>query len=153
MIPIRFLWLVLGLCFAGSVAAQPADSTGARWHLVVDGRDVAWPLDRPLPADSLATAAADVLHGLQREGYYFAAVDSARVDAGTATLYVDRGPEVEIGSVDIEGVTAFDPERVRDRMTTRPGRPLDPDVLGRDLDALLADYERAGYPARGGHAR
>ena len=31
-------------------------------------------------------------------------------------------------------------------MTTRPGRPLAPDVLGRDLDALLADYERAGYP-------
>ena len=55
--------------------------TGARWHLVVDGRDVAWPLDRPLPADSLDTAAADALHGLQREGYYFAAVDSARVEA------------------------------------------------------------------------
>ncbi|MEP0545873.1 MAG: BamA/TamA family outer membrane protein [Rhodothermales bacterium] len=136
----------LGLLLAASAAAQPADSTATRWHLVIDGRDAAWPLGRALPADSLDTAATEVLHEFQREGYYFATVDSARVGERAATLFVRRGPEVEIGSVEIDGVTVFDAERVRDRMTTRPGRPLDPDALGRDLDALVADYERAGYP-------
>ncbi len=143
MLPFRSLCLIVGLLVAAPAAAQPA---AVRWHLVADGRAADWPLDRTLPADSLDAAAAGILHQLQSAGYYFATVDSARIEGQAATLFVRRGPEVEIASVTLEGITALDAERERDRMRTRPGRPRDPDVLGRDLDALLVAYERAGYP-------
>ncbi len=137
--------LASALFYPVAALAQPADTAAIRWHLVADGREAAWPLDRTVPADSLGAAAA-VLHRLQREGYYFATVDSARVETGAATLFVTRGAQVEVASVEIEGTATLDAETLRDRMRTRPGQPLDPDVLGRDLDALLVDYERAGYP-------
>ncbi|MEM1042573.1 MAG: BamA/TamA family outer membrane protein [Bacteroidota bacterium] len=117
-----------------------------RWTLVADGRDAPWPLDRPLPADSLGAAATGVLQHVQREGYYFAAVDSAQVSGQVGTLFVSRGPRVEVASVELRGAAALDADRLRGQMQTRPGRPLDPDVLRADLDAVLRDYERAGYP-------
>ncbi len=140
----------LGVLGLAPALAQPADSTAdstaVAWHLVADGRAAEWPLDRALPADSLGAAATAVLHRLQREGYYFAAVDSAHVEARAATLFVTRGAQVEVASVEIEGAGALGAERLRSRMQTRPGRPLDPDALLRDLEALLGDYERAVYP-------
>jgi outer membrane protein assembly factor BamA len=147
------MWCLRLLLFAfGSLAVAPAvaqtvpDSSSVRWRVVIDGNTEAWPLGRTLPGDSLDAAAAAVLHGVQREGYYFAAVDSARVNGEATTLFVSRGPRVEIAAVELEGASALDAERLRDRMQTRPGQVLDPDVLRADLDALLAAYERAGFP-------
>ena len=137
-----FLVLVGGM----PVAAQPADSVGTSWRLVVDGEEQAWPLDRTMPADSLHGVASVVLRQVQREGYYFASVDSARVGRETATLFVTRGPRVEVSDVRLEGVTALDAERLQSRMQTQPGQVLDPDLLRADMDDLLAAYERAGYP-------
>lgn len=141
-----FQLVALGVLCAAPAPAQHADTTAVRWTLVADGRSAAWPLDRARPVDSLATAAAAVLHRLQREGFYFASVDSARVGSEAPTLFVSRGPRVEVASVEIEGVAGLDVERLRDRMQTRPGRVLDLDVLRADLDALLAEVEREGYP-------
>ncbi len=146
-----FALLCTGPGLTRPALAQPADTTAAgtpaaRWHLVADGRDADWPLARSLPADSLDAAATGVLHGLQREGFYFASVDSARTDAQAATLFVTRGPRVEVASVEVIGTTALDAGRLRDRMRTRPGRALDLEALRADLDALLAQAERAGYP-------
>ena len=141
------LALILVLLLAVSALAQkPADSAAVRWRLVADGSEAAWPLDWSFPADSLGAVATAVLHEAQRAGYYFAVVDSARVGAETATLFVTRGPRVDVASVEVEGVTALDAERLRSRMQTRPGAVLDPGVLRADLDDLLAEYERAGYP-------
>jgi outer membrane protein assembly factor BamA len=141
------LLLILALCSALPAVAQEAtDSVDIRWRLVADGREEAWPLDTPFPADSLDAVAAAVLHGAQEGGYYFAEVDSARVDGSAAVLFVTRGPRVEVASVEIEGAEALDPEWLASRMRTRPGQVLDPEVLRADLDDLLAQYERAGYP-------
>lgn len=136
---------LLGLLGAAPGLAQPADSS-LTWRLVTDGDEEAWPLERTPPVDSLRATAAAVLHHVQREGYYLAAVDSARVDARTATLFVTRGPRVDVAEVRLEGVEALDPERQRSLMQTRPGRVLDLDALREDLDALLTAYERAGLP-------
>ncbi len=133
------------LCMPSAIA-QPADTAAVRWTLMADGREVAWSLDRPLPADSLDAVARAVLQRFQQDGYYYASIDSARMEGQAVKLFATQGPRVEIASVEIIGVTTLDADRLRDQMETRPGRPLDPDVLRTDLDALLADYERAGYP-------
>ena len=140
------LRLALLTALALPAAAQPADTTGTTWRLVADGQPVDWPLERAYPADSLDVVSQRVLREVQREGYYFAVVDSARIGAGEATLFVRRGPRVEVASVEVEGGAVLDAGTLRAAMQTRPGRVLDPDALRRDLDAILLAYERAGYP-------
>jgi outer membrane protein assembly factor BamA len=145
MTTLRAFFCILVLVIGMPVPAQPADSSLA-WRLAIDGGEEAWPLDRTPAPDSLDAVASAVLHDVQREGYYFASVDSARIGAETATLFVTRGPRVEVSDVRLEGVTPLDAERLHSRMQTRPGQVLDPAVLRADVDDLLAAYERAGYP-------
>jgi outer membrane protein assembly factor BamA len=142
----RLVLCAIGMVLNVSVAAQPADTAAVRWALVLDGEAVAWPLDRTPPSDSLHAIAAAALHRVQWDGYYFAAVDSARLGDGVGRLYVSRGPRVVVSDIRLEGVDALDAEQQRSRMRTRVGEVFDPDVLRADLDALLAEYERAGYP-------
>jgi len=146
MTTLRQFYCILVLIGGLPVAAQPVDSVATSWRLVVDGDAEAWPLDRTPPADSLHSVASAVLHRVQREGYYFAAVDSARVGAEAATLFVTRGPRVEVSEIRLEGIAALDAEPFRSRMQTQPGQVFDPDVLRADVDELLAAYERVGYP-------
>lgn len=146
MTNLRSFYCILALIGGMPVAAQPADSTSMLWRLVVDGDEQAWPLGRTMPADSLDAVASGILHRVQRDGYYFASVDSARVEPATATLFVTRGPRIEVAEVRLDGVAALDAERLQSRMQTQPGRVLDPDVLRADVDDLLTAYERAGYP-------
>ncbi|MEM6783801.1 MAG: BamA/TamA family outer membrane protein [Bacteroidota bacterium] len=128
--------------------AQTPDSTRqarADWTLVADGNPVPWtpPRARTLSLDSLAARA---LRYLQRDGYYLARIDSALVDEGEGVLYASRGPQVEVGRLDLDGLTALDVAQVRADFTTRSGQVFDAARLERDLDGLLAAYERAGYP-------
>ena len=84
----------------------------ATWSLIADGSPVEWPSTRALPLDSLRVAAFEALTALQRQGYYFARIDSHRVDTSrtppAARLFVTRGPNVPIGRLRIEGATALD---------------------------------------------
>jgi outer membrane protein assembly factor BamA len=148
------------LPFVAEARAQLPDSTmvsassptgpGAAWTLVVDGEAVSWPLERQPPVDSLRATARTVLAAIQAEGHYLAEIDSATVNTipspPAATLYATRGPEVEIGEVVIEGASVLDAATLRQLMNTRAGRPLDPQRLENDLDAILQRYEDAGYP-------
>ncbi len=119
------------------------------WQVYVDGA----PRD-PLPPrslDSLRAVAHRVVRAVQREGYYLARLDSIAVDTagavpGGVRLYVRRGPEVRIGRLRLEGVEVFRPEAVKADLRTRVGERLRPAVLERDLEALVARYEQAGYP-------
>ena len=135
---------LLLVLLAAPAAAQPADTTA--WRLFVDGAAAEWPLERDYPGDSLGTVSRRVLQGVQREGYYFAAVDSVTRDREATTLHVGRGARVEVASVEIEGVAALDAANLSAAMRTRPGTVLEPDVLRNDLDAMLLAYERAGFP-------
>lgn len=135
---------------ANGATAAP-DVAPVTWTLLLDGRPAPWPLEKAsYPADSLNVAAREALAAVQREGYYFARLDSATLDVARTPadvrLYLTRGPEVHVGEVRIEGAEALEAPVLRRSMDTRPGRPLDPLRLERDLDNLLARYERAGFP-------
>ena len=145
------------LVLLGAVPAQgqPADSladtaTPAQWTLLLDGRPATWPLTAAYPADSLDIAAREALVAVQRQGHYYARIDSATLDTTqrpvAARFYLTSGPEVHVGAVEIIGAQALDSLALRRGMDTRAGRPLDPLRLEADLDHLLARYERAGLP-------
>ena len=152
--PLALLLALLGTTAAwGQTSAAPAptsDPAPAAWALLLDGRPAPWPLEKAYPADSLGVAAREALAAVQREGYYLARLDSATLDTAqtppTVRLHVTRGPEVVVAEVRIEGAGALEGAALRRSMDTRPGRPLDPLRLERDLDNLLALYERAGFP-------
>jgi outer membrane protein assembly factor BamA len=144
-----------GLALIGSAwgqTAAPPDSPAppARWTLVSDGRETPWPLAGPLPLDSLDAAAARALDALRRAGYYYATLDSARIDEEAqppeVRLYVTKGPKVVVGRIRLLGVTALDSLALLEAMDTRPGRPLDPERLEADLESILLRYEASGYP-------
>ena len=129
---------------ASLVASPPAT-----WSLIADGSPVEWPSTRALPLDSLRIAAFEALTALQRQGYYFARIDSHRVDTSrtppAAQLFFTRGPSVSIGRLRIVGATALDSLDLLSRMDTRVGRTLDQTRLEADLDDLLVQYEEAGF--------
>jgi outer membrane protein assembly factor BamA len=147
------LLLATGLCAPASAQPQtPADTLQpARWQLLDDGEPADWPRAAPTaPADSLAHVAARVLRQLRRLGHYDAVLDSAGVDtlAGRprVRLYADLGPRAVVGRIRISGADSLSADRLRDRMDTRPGRPLDPERLEADLAAILRAYDAAGLP-------
>lgn len=140
--------------FAGTsrLAHAQADSTRAAVHIAViaDGRPVDAFEGQPTALDSLHVAAREVVASFQREGYYFARVDSHGLDTSqtppTVAFYVSRGEQVSIGRLRLEGVTALDSLDLLRRMDTRPGRVLDQQRLEADIDVLLRQYEEAGFP-------
>ncbi len=144
---LRLLFLILTVTvLAASARAQPAGVPGPQWQLVVEGEAADWPLAASYPADSLDAVAGKVLADLQREGYYRARVDSAQVAENAVTLFVQRGPRVEVASIEVTGVPVAEAERWRTGFRTKPGQTLDLIILRRDLDGMLLGYERAGYP-------
>ncbi len=125
-------------------------SPPAAWRLVADGGAVDWTAAGAWPLDSLDAAARAALHALQQEGHYFARLDSVRMDSSrtppAATFFATPGPRVDVGRVRLDGAAALDSTALLALMDTRPGRPLDPQRLEADLEALLVRYERAGFP-------
>jgi outer membrane protein assembly factor BamA len=117
-----------------------------RWRLVADGEETAWAPPRPVPADSAGAAAAYALASLQAEGFFLARVDSSAATPEGPTLFATRGPRPVVASVEVHGTTVLDADALLAEAETRTGRPFDPAALGRDLDALLAAYDRLGYP-------
>ncbi len=108
------------------------------------------PLDFRLPVDSLETAVQQALAELKTAGHYLAQVDSVRIDSAgisqAVTLYVTQGPQVRIGKLTLRGDTTLDAASFLSRMQTREGQILDPLRLEADLEALVTQYEEAGYP-------
>lgn len=69
--------------------------------------------------------------------------DSAFVDIHMA---VDEGRRVVVGSVSINALRSIDSAEVVSRFETKAGMPLDEQLLERDIDELLTQLEKAGYP-------
>ncbi len=149
--PHILLLIGLFLPLPGAWAQSPSDSSSTpAWTLIADGEEVAWPLEASYPADSLAVVARKILHLFQREGFYYAEIDSATIDTTqtplAAALFATRGEAVALGELAITGATALDSLALLRLMDTRPGRPLDAERLETDIDALLQQYEAAGLP-------
>lgn len=137
-----------------TVAAQSSTPTAAsslRWQLVLDGERADWPGKPPrAPLDSVQEVGRSVLDQFQRDGYYYAQIDSVVVDTteaeSTVRVYVRRGPQVAVGRLRIAGAEAVPAATLRRLMDTREGDPLDARRLEDDVQALLDRYEDAGHP-------
>jgi len=69
--------------------------------------------------------------------------DSAYVDL---VLHISEGKQAIVGSVHVRGTTAIAEADLLASFETRPGSPLDEQRLEQDIEALIARFERAGYP-------
>lgn len=134
-----------------AVAESETETPEVQWRLVIDGERESWP-DTVSTAslDSLQSVGRRVLEHLQREGYYYATLDSATVDTSarpeSAHLHVRRGPQVRIEQLRIEADSALSSDELYALMETEEGDPLRPDRLETDIQALLDRYEEAGHP-------
>jgi len=124
------------------------DST--RWYVHVDSAEIGVQMDVCSPVDSLRAVGDFLLDSLQNQGYYYVSLDSALVDSsgvfGNVVLYVNRGPQIKIGEVNINGLNATDEETVIRLLQTKAGNILDTGVLEEDLSHVLAHFESRGYP-------
>ena len=68
--------------------------------------------------------------------------DSAGI---TLTIRIDEGRPSILGSLRLRGTPSI-PADAAQEFEVRPGEPLNPELLERDFDALLARYERLGRP-------
>ena len=130
----------------------PSDSTAADWRLVLDRAPSAWPFPAPhLAPDSVHAVAQRFLSHLQRNGYYYATVDSAviaprLVRPPQVMLYARRGPQVRVGTLRVDGADRLPRDRIRRLLDTREGEPLNADRLEADIAALLREYAAEGRP-------
>jgi outer membrane protein insertion porin family len=86
------------------------------------------------------------------EGYYFADIrlaeavfnaDSTSVDL---VILIQEGEKSLVGSIQIEGNSAFTTDEILSKFDTHTGEVLVTGVLERDIDGLITRYEKAGYP-------
>jgi outer membrane protein assembly factor BamA len=154
------LLVIGGLLGSGGVrsaAAQTAvDASGSgasavQWRLILDGERAEWPdTVSTAPVGRLQAVGRRVLTHLRRNGYYYARLDSATVDASatpaSVRLHVHRGPQVRIGKLRIDGDSAVPADELHALMETREGDRLRPNRLEADIQALLDRYEEAGHP-------
>ena len=134
-----------------SPRARSAPTSRASWQLVVEGTQRPWLGDPPeAPPARLDAVARRVLQDLRTSGYYYAQVDSAVVRSTTqpptVRLHVHRGPQVVVDQLRITGAEAIPAAELRRLMQVREGRPLTPDQLEGDIQAMLSAYEDAGHP-------
>lgn len=137
--------------YAQSEASSPRSNAPPDWRLVVDGEQADWPGDVPIASlDSVRHVGHSLLNHLQKEGYYYAQLDSVAVDTAGAEpavrFHVRRGPQVTLGSLRIEGAEEVPVAELRELMDTREGDRLDPRRLEADVQALLDRYEAVGHP-------
>jgi outer membrane protein insertion porin family len=96
----------------------------------------------------------------RRHGYLSSRIDSVRKafasDSSSVDidLFIHEGDQTIIGAISVKGQQQLSEHEILRRFDLKPGNPLDESVLEGDIDALLAWYERLGYPfARCGIAR
>jgi outer membrane protein insertion porin family len=103
--------------------------------------------------DSAISLAASAVTAFYRERSFFGARASASAaeytpDSAGADLLVtvSEGARATVGRVDIQGAVSLPPERAAEAFGVPPDEPLRPERLEEGIGALLAEYERAGFP-------
>jgi len=90
----------------------------------------------------------------RQEGYYFSQIDSFQLthwnlaDSNrlTLSLFVTEGRTYTLDSILFEGNEQFTAAELQQQMETRSGALLDEQLLEEDIQEILQQYERAGYP-------
>ncbi len=109
------------------------------------------------PGDSLNTSRLAGSRGLLEARYRAAGYLGVRVPEPTVEYPSDsswaglvfqivEGRRTLIGRITLQGMSQPRRGEAAARFETSPGDPLDPALLESDLEALLEEYERAGFP-------
>ncbi len=94
----------------------------------------------------------NIVSKYQHKGFYFAHVDIQPErfsdDSSEVTLMISivEGRQSVIGQIHLQGNAAIETSRILDGLSTRVGETLDPQMLEQDLQTLIGQYERIGYP-------
>lgn len=136
---------------AQSSAPGELQPGSVQWRLHLDGERADWPLrSTEASVDRLRTVGSRVLSHLRRSGYYYATLDSVKVDStGNPALvhfYAHRGPKVRIGELRVVGTKVLSSESVAEVMKTSERDVLRSDRLETDIQRVLKRYEDAGRP-------
>lgn len=88
----------------------------------------------------------------QRRGYLAVRVEPFFTNIADDSVYVDilfdihEGRQTVVGMILPRGNQQFSSEGILNQFDLQTGDPLDESVLEKDIDGLLARYERIGYP-------
>ncbi len=114
------------------------------------------PGDAPSPPD-LRDGLIALLAKLADRGYLRAEAEYAVTDAGAArvdvVVAVRAGERFAAGEIHLVGVRRRDEEAIREKLETRPGKPLHERALARDLLTIIDYYRERGYPTASAHPR
>jgi len=130
-------------------------SLEVRGNSVFTAREITgWLASRPGVQFSPAVLRSDsglVIEAYRARGYLGARVrvdpiyspsDSAFVDIG---LVVEEGRQALVARIGVTGETRFSEADILDWFDLAPGSPLNQEMLEKDIDAILARYEKLGY--------
>lgn len=114
------------------------------------------PGDPPSPPD-LREGLIALLAELAGRGYLRAEAEYAITDAGErrvdVAVAVRAGERYAAGEIHLVGVRPRDEEAIRDKLETRPGKPLHERTLARDLLSIIDYYRERGYPTASARPR
>ncbi len=118
---------------------------------------LSWLTMRPGVPFSSAAFHADsttIVERFRNEGYLDVRVSSVESFTGDSTgvdlaITIQEGRKTLLGSLAITGNTVVSTEELRSLLDSREGAPLDEHLLESDLAAIVARYEKLGYPTTG----
>ena len=100
-------------------------------------------LNGGFPAASGGHALAEVY---LRQGYLFVTVDVRPQADSSYVVQVDEGAPARVGAARVRGAISRQADEVVHALGVEAGTRFDPQQLERNIDALLASYDAAGYP-------
>jgi outer membrane protein assembly factor BamA len=114
------------------------------------------PGDAPSPPD-LREGLIALLAKLADRGYLRAEAEYAVTDAGAArvdvAVAVRAGEKYAAGEIHLVGARRRDEEAIREKLETRPSKPLQERALARDLLTIIDYYRERGYPTASARPR
>ena len=110
------------------------------------------PINSRFTIEDIHRKSIRVLEEYSNLGLLFVEVDSVvyhiTPDSSGVTIdiYIDEGPEVTTGRIQLTGIDSSRGEAILNRFDSRPGKKFDQSSFSRDLDDALLQLEKDGYP-------
>lgn len=151
-------WVLIVLCTSPAALASPAELQSIRitGNPAVGTREIlSWLSARsgaPYSAAVLQNDLKTITENLRRQGYLGARATIAATEytADSAfvavTLDVQEGRRSVIGAIGCSGQRELSQTEILEQFEAHPGNPLEAGILEQDIDALLARYDKLGFP-------